>query len=765
MPKKIKNLIALLVASTFCTSCSYISGDTKTALSSGDTIFSDAVTIDVNTTDKIVEIESNVDTESTTETEIESKKNIIDSATEQSKSIIEIIDRNLDILVMNSNGFSSEQDFIDAHPEAFSEIVALGKEALPYLMNYAMDPEKNSAARNYSLCLVSRAVAYAIEPSIYDLSFESPDGQTLLTISVSTFASGDYPLELETTYSTLFLIDTDSGSKNEIAKFAYTSLNVYWSENSRYAALIGTQKNRCFPITALLIDTVSGNCTDLPTLEIYNSIIKENVNKINFLSISLIECEWISDEQLKINFNLNTGASYYPQTTSGWYIWDMNTHTVGECTYEAEKIDIAETSFSADEIVAVVDKNLDILTNGSNGFYSEEEFIATHPEAFAEIVALGEAALTYLEEVNNADPMDTSSLFTGEISKGLAAKIVAYVIKPSLYDLVFTSPDGAYNLRLGVQSFLCTEWGGTITTAYNQADIISCAENRITLAYDAGQRYYGAYSHVSVEWSPDSAYVAVQCSDQKFYSITDIYDVKSPALITLPSIEESIIPMVMPESDISENKNLDYTEYCVDAWLDNDKVKIKYYFRYGHFQEGKGDYIYDIIAHNISTVEYTALNYNTAGSGAPNEGMFVYLRSEASIDIRAKYPVLSGATPAKDLINRQIKEYITSIYEWWIEDDSVAANDSIKSVMLYEITQLDEDILSIHFSTSFAGGGSTQYVTDAGLTFNMKTGDSVALESLYDVEIVSRFIDKYFDLLDKTLYPTLFSLYKIRKLQ
>jgi hypothetical protein len=611
MSKKIKNLIALLAASTFCTSCSYISGDTKTALSSGDTIFSDAVAIDVSTTDKTVEIESNVDTENTTETEIESEKNIIDSAAEQSKSIIEIIDRNLDILVTNSNGFSSEQDFIDAHPEAFSEIAALGEEALPYLMNYAMDPEKNSAARNYSLCLVSRAAAYAIEPSIYDLSFESPDGRILLTISVSTFASGDYPLELETTYGTLFLTDTDSGSKNEIAKFVYTSLNAYWSEDSRYAVLIGTQKNRCFPITALLIDTVSGNCTELPALEIYNSVIKENVNIKNFLSISLTECEWISDGQLKIGFDLNAGASYYPQTTSGWYIWDMNTQTVAECAYEINEIAAADTSFSEDEIAAIVDKNLDILINGSEDFYSEEEFISANPEAFAEIVQLGEAALTYLEKLISSEPMNAGSMFTGKISKGMAAKIAAYAIKPSLYDLVFTSPDGAYNLRLGVQSFLCTEWGGTITTAYNQADIISCAENRITLAYDADRRYYGAYSNVSVEWSPDSAYAAVQCSDQKFYCITDIYDVRSPELIALPSIEESIIPMVMPEPDTSGYNNFDYIEYCVDSWPDDGKVKIKYYFRYGHFQEGRGYYIYDLTAHNISNIEHDALEYDT----------------------------------------------------------------------------------------------------------------------------------------------------------
>ena len=47
----------------------------------------------------------------------------------------------------------------------------------------------------------------------------------------------------------------------------------------------------------------------------------------------------------------------------------------------------------------------------------------------------------------------------------------------------------------------------------------------------------------------------------------------------------------------------------------------------------------------------------------------------------------------------------------------------------------------------------------------MKTGESVALESLYDSETISRLIDSYFDSLDKAQYPTLFSLYEIDEIR
>ena len=605
--------MALIVAVTSCE-------NGKVELPVGDT---GADTVDIDETVGIdTTVKDTADTEDASDTEdittsdttaevttvMESTESKDTSETQDTSAdytdIQTIIDENLDILSSDPYSSKSEQEIIDTYPDNFSAIVSLGKAALPYLEQYASNTDNTATMSDTLRAIIARNAAYSIDPSLYDLIFESPDGKSRIIASVRAFAD-DHAKNPEITYGKLSLDNTD------LYKCNFTDVNVAWSDDSGHAALIGTQKNSRFPMTALLIDTVNETSTELPALEIYNSIVKDYPNEKVFLSISLTECEWISDEQLRIGFNLNTGTTYYPQITSGWYIWDINTQTIAECVYEIKEIDETDTSFSTDEIAAIIDKNLDILINDREDFYSEEEFISAHPEAFAEIVQLGEAALTYLEKISSSEPMNANSMFTGKISKGMAAKIAAYVINPSLYDLVFTSADGEYTLRLGVASFLCMEWGGTITTAYNQADIISCAENRITLAYDAGLGYNGAYSHVSVEWSPDSAYVAVQCSDQKFYSITDIYDVKSPELITLPSIEKSIIPIVLTGSDTSEYNNLDYIEYCVDSWLDNSKVKIKYYFRYGHFQESLGYYIYDLIKHNISYVEHNALNYDT----------------------------------------------------------------------------------------------------------------------------------------------------------
>lgn len=50
----------------------------------------------------------------------------------------------------------------------------------------------------------------------------------------------------------------------------------------------------------------------------------------------------------------------------------------------------------------------------------------------------------------------------------------------------------------------------------------------------------------------------------------------------------------------------------------------------------------------------------------------------------------------------------------------------------YEITRMDDELLSIHFSASFSGSGSPQYVNDYEMTFDMKTGERVAPESLSD---------------------------------
>ena len=341
-----------------------------------------------------------------------------------------------------------------------------------------------------------------------------------------------------------------------------------------------------------------------PTLEIYNLIHEKEPELKPYLSLDINSSETDSDNRLHVNFTLNVGAAFYPQAIHGSYTFDSETGEISNLVYDPIQTETAGNDLSDDEIKKIVDENLDVLITDSDRIYSEKDFIDAHPEAFEKIVSLGEAAISPLEEIiasesthyNNADP--------GKIPKGLAAMIAAYAVKPSLFDLTFYSPDEKYMLCLCVGTFLQIEFGGTITTAYDHINIISVEKGQLTFSLDTEARYYGAYTHVEVSWSPDGAYAAIRSIDEKWYSITDICDVRNSEMIALPSLQEEILPAAMPE-DEAPSSALDFVEYSVVEWLKNDAVKIGYRYREGNFSGGQGDYVFDLNSGIFSQVSFS----------------------------------------------------------------------------------------------------------------------------------------------------------------
>lgn len=141
-------------------------------------------------------------------------------------------------------------------------------------------------------------------------------------------------------------------------------------------------------------------------------------------------------------------------------------------------------------------------------------------------------------------------------------------------------------------------------------------------------------------------------------------------------------------------------------------------------------------------------------------GELVISYDSAAVDIKASYPVLRLEDESVcERINGEIMEYIDSVYGRYYSEAELSAVDMLASTMLYDVTLFSEDIVSIHFYSSYAGGGSPQYVNDYALTFDLHTGEKISLSELYTAGQLSEMIDDYFDNLDESLYPMLFSLY------
>ena len=100
-----------------------------------------------------------------------------------------IIDRSLDALTKNTTGLLTTEELAAAHPEEFGAIISLGKRAIPFLEKY-IDTDRDMTSKEAACCVMAKAAAYAIDPSLYDLVFESPDKSANLKLSVRSFEIG-----------------------------------------------------------------------------------------------------------------------------------------------------------------------------------------------------------------------------------------------------------------------------------------------------------------------------------------------------------------------------------------------------------------------------------------------------------------------------------------------------------------------------------------------------------------------------------------------
>lgn len=358
----------------------------------------------------------------------------------------DIIDRSLDTL--DADSLFTAEDRIAAHPEAFEAIISLGKRAIPFLEKYT-DTERRITLEEEKYIFMARTAAYAIDPSLYDLVFESPDKSTSLKLSVRSFCKY-HSIEPDISYGKLSLITADPDKETELAEFDYVGADVLWSESGNYAVLTGVRNDRYIPSAASLIDISKQSIIDLPSLGIYNRIRKDEPELGMFRSFSVKSCDWNS-ENPTIGFEMEVGAAFYSRDIHGEYTFDIKTNEPINITYDPLPAKTPAADLTDEKIKKIVDENLDILTENSDEIFWENEVIAAHPEAFDAIVALGKPALKYLDET--ASGLKETRKPSSEYWRSCAAVCAAYVIDPEKYGEIYESPDGNYAVELNICSY------------------------------------------------------------------------------------------------------------------------------------------------------------------------------------------------------------------------------------------------------------------------------------------------------------------------
>ncbi|MCL1859031.1 MAG: hypothetical protein FWF92_07325 [Oscillospiraceae bacterium] len=242
---------------------------------------------------------------------------------------------------------------------------------------------------------------------------------------------------------------------------------------------------------------------------------------------------------------------------------------------------------SKDEIVALIDKNLDVMIEHAEYFSYESDLIDAHPDEFAEIVALGENALPYLDEI-----IKNSENFSPRKSIAMYAQ---YATKPELYDLVFPSPDGKYLVKATVYSFMGV---GSVGNLYNVYLLDRLTDSVI---FDLNDIVIG----VKIEWSPDSRYFAIS-HHVSWVSATNVFDTQTGNYINLPQLNE--LKEVIKET--LSNFYCDREYFDFEKWISDDTIKIKVFLRIYDVDQPRifdfdGWYIYDLTEEKIADMDYS----------------------------------------------------------------------------------------------------------------------------------------------------------------
>ncbi len=498
----------------------------------------------------------------------------------------DIVDRSLDTLTKRSISSFTTEDCIAAHPEAFEAIVSLGKRAIPFLKKYT-----DTDGGHY--CSMARAAAYAIDPSLYDLVFESPDKSASLKLSVRSFDE-DSIFRPRINYGKLSLI-TDS-VKIELGEFDCASADVSWSDSGNYAVLTGISNNLYVSSDALLIDISNQKIIELPSLEIYNRILSDEPELRMILSFSVKSCDW-SSENPTLGFELEVGAAFYPQVIHGKYTFDTKTNELIDLTYDPLPTKTPDTNLTDEEIRKIVDENLDVLTTDVGEWIPENEMIDIHPEAFGNIVALGNAASAYLDEIANDQ---TVSMGTSEYNRCLIASAASYVIDPDTYDFTLTSPDNSYAIKCTVESFFMMA-DPFIGIIYNFS-VVDKSNESVLIATVIGFSINDIDQNCGIEWSPNNKYIIVEQGYHNYYTNLYLFDLEQGKCIEMPNSKqiEDFTGKLLTACDPDSGSGLSLQHFTFDSWGDDNTVRVSISLSNSTGTYLKtGTYLYDLNSETI----------------------------------------------------------------------------------------------------------------------------------------------------------------------
>ena len=504
------------------------------------------------------------------------------------------VDHYLDLLMPDVESYSDVQSVRDKHPEVFDALVALGEDAVPLLQErgQGIRATYDSTPENFRRMLAC-TMAQAISPQLYQTDYPSPDGKYAVRAEVDSHFTRWDPF-LGTVY-TLSLVDLTSGETLASHGSGHSLENAYvgfdrppflWSEDSRYA--VYESGYRHYFTSVSLFDTVQGKIVLLPGEEELEALIGENlIYTEDDFTAEQVHCHfaaWYGD-CIKIDVLLE--SNFGGGAVIGYYIYDINFAQIIEFRrYETTTADM--------ELIKQVETNLDLLLDGADGLYDESDVIARNPDAFDALAALGSDAIPYLTDIGDKMPaMMTGTEGNIVLSiRAALARMAAYHIDQSLYDITSLSPDGSILAAAKVGTFLSGDWGGTILTQYDRMVFTDTATGEILWEYPCEELYMIRLRNQ--QWSPDGRYFALTFGSESHGADSMVFDMTDMTARAFPDIRE-IVALAGLGEELPSHYHI-----LVKAWREDGRLDGEVFFDYGMTTIGEGSFVFDPATGEIS---------------------------------------------------------------------------------------------------------------------------------------------------------------------
>lgn len=260
----------------------------------------------------------------------------------------------------------------------------------------------------------------------------------------------------------------------------------------------------------------------------------------------------------------------------------------------------------------VIDENLDILISEPYQYFSEQEMIHAHPDAYQNILDLGEEAVPYLRKLAGKGSHLGFNRTWDEIARESMANYLLAMGDFSYKTIKLPSPNQQYILHMHPVSFMDSH---DDTVGIQYAPYLESVQTGELTSIDPDRQLYFTESMNNINrpiWSDDSRYILF--SEQFHFQIQKVYvyDVENAEFFALPAEEEieALLGRDMNTITVKDDKivqtDCNYPRFVFHGW-DGGTVRIDIVLQNWNYTKSvsAGYYVYDMQKREITDLSYT----------------------------------------------------------------------------------------------------------------------------------------------------------------